>query len=177
MACICTKKIQCKQCEHYRLDEEQGRMACFLEQDQRTGSVHLDQQKEDYPIILNTSLGRVFVSKKDDRIIIELGLPNEYPGLKMPLVVFRQKKTGDYADPALFAEIYDNGESDNYTSEGIFCCSDVDSFFTRKAKEKKMSDAKAAKRQILINHGIDINHVDDIMEEFERLTKIEKGEE
>ena len=34
MAYICTKKCGCRSCEHFRLDEEEGRMACFAEIDE-----------------------------------------------------------------------------------------------------------------------------------------------
>lgn len=176
MAHICTKKIQCEQCEHYRFDQERGRMACFMEQDQHTVLPQQDQQEEDYPIVLDTSLGKVFVSEKDGDIVIELGQPHQYPGIKMPLVILKDEETRNW-DHRFIVELYNNGERDEVAAVETFSCGTIDSFFARKAKEKQKVDAKAAKRQMLINHGIDTNHVDDIMEEYERLTKIEKGEE
>ena len=35
MAYICTKAKKCQECEHYRLDVEEDRYACFAEQDEK----------------------------------------------------------------------------------------------------------------------------------------------
>lgn len=42
MAYICTKDIACIHCSHYRLDEDDERMACWAEIDERekAGDMH-----------------------------------------------------------------------------------------------------------------------------------------
>lgn len=35
MAYICTKRIECKKCKHFRYDEDNERMACFAEADSK----------------------------------------------------------------------------------------------------------------------------------------------
>lgn len=35
MAYICNKKIKCKECRHYKFDEDYNEMACFVEQDEK----------------------------------------------------------------------------------------------------------------------------------------------
>lgn len=35
MAYVCTERIDCKKCEHFRYDEDNGRMACFAETDSK----------------------------------------------------------------------------------------------------------------------------------------------
>lgn len=35
MAYICTKAKKCQECEHYRIEPEEGRYACFAERDEK----------------------------------------------------------------------------------------------------------------------------------------------
>ena len=35
MAYICNKTEKCQECEHYRFDPDEGRYACFAEQDEK----------------------------------------------------------------------------------------------------------------------------------------------
>lgn len=41
MAYICTSKVPCGQCGHYRWDPDEGRMACFAQQEEAK-AVHLE---------------------------------------------------------------------------------------------------------------------------------------
>lgn len=47
MAHICTENIPCKECSHYRYDDDRNRMACFAEEDSKKGRKNYDDIQRD----------------------------------------------------------------------------------------------------------------------------------